>query len=165
VGILTWVIWGLFVGALARLLLPGRQRLGIALTIVLGVVGSLLGGFLATEVLKIGDANDADFGSFVIAVATSVLLLAIFERVNRMLADRKRAATRSKCASTRRTRGRSSRKPAASKGCGYPKASASTRASRKVTRSDWPTTPCWQSSSPTERRATRRWTVCATRSP
>ncbi|HEY8769011.1 MAG TPA: GlsB/YeaQ/YmgE family stress response membrane protein [Thermoleophilaceae bacterium] len=93
-GILTWVIWGLFVGALARLLLPGRQRLGIALTIVLGVVGSLLGGFLATEVLKIGDANDADFGSFVIAVATSVLLLAIFERVNRMLADRKRGLDR-----------------------------------------------------------------------
>ena len=93
-GILTWVIWGLFVGALARLLLPGRQRLGIALTIVLGVVGSLLGGFLATEVLHIGDANDADFGSFVIAVATSVLLLAIFERVNRMLADRKRGLDR-----------------------------------------------------------------------
>ncbi len=89
-GILTWVIWGLFVGALARLLLPGRQRLGIALTIVLGVVGSLLGGFLATEVLGIGDSNDADFGSFVIAVATSVLLLAIYDRVNRMLPDRKR---------------------------------------------------------------------------
>jgi uncharacterized membrane protein YeaQ/YmgE (transglycosylase-associated protein family) len=88
VGILTWVIWGLFVGALARLLLPGRQRLGIALTIVLGVVGSLLGGFLATEVLNIGDSNDADFGSFVIAVATSVLLLAVFERVSRMLPDR-----------------------------------------------------------------------------
>lgn len=93
-GILTWVIWGLFVGAIARLLLPGRQRLGIALTIVLGVVGSLLGGFLATEVLNIGDANDADFGSFVIAVATSVLLLAIFERVNRMLPDRKRGLER-----------------------------------------------------------------------
>lgn len=93
-GILTWVIWGLFVGAIARLLLPGRQRLGIALTIVLGVVGSLLGGFLATEVLNIGDANDADFGSFVIAVATSVLLLAIFERVNRTLPDRKRGLER-----------------------------------------------------------------------
>jgi uncharacterized membrane protein YeaQ/YmgE (transglycosylase-associated protein family) len=90
VGILTWVIWGLFVGALARLLLPGRQRLGIALTIVLGVVGSLLGGLLATEVLNVGDANDADFGSFVIAVATSVLLLATYDRVNRMLPDRAR---------------------------------------------------------------------------
>jgi uncharacterized membrane protein YeaQ/YmgE (transglycosylase-associated protein family) len=92
VGIVTWVIWGLFVGAVARLLLPGRQHLGIALTIVLGVLGSLVGGLLATEVLGIGDSNDADFGSFVIAVATSVVLLAIFERVNRMLPDRDRQA-------------------------------------------------------------------------
>jgi uncharacterized membrane protein YeaQ/YmgE (transglycosylase-associated protein family) len=92
VGIVTWVVWGLFVGAVARLLLPGRQHLGIALTIVLGVVGSLVGGLLATEVLGIGDSNDADFGSFVIAVATSVVLLAIFERVNRMLPDRDRRA-------------------------------------------------------------------------
>src|SRR3954452_1711710 len=87
-GILTWVIWGLFVGAVARLLLPGREHLGGALTILLGVVGSLVGGLLATEVLGIRDSNDADFGSFVIAVATSVALLAIYGRVNRMLQDR-----------------------------------------------------------------------------
>jgi uncharacterized membrane protein YeaQ/YmgE (transglycosylase-associated protein family) len=89
-GILTWLIWGLFVGALARLLLPGRARLGLALTIVLGVVGSLLGGFLATEVLGIADSEDADFGSFVIAVVTSVALLAVYQRVDRMLPDRDR---------------------------------------------------------------------------
>ena len=89
-GILTWLVWGLFVGALARLLFPGRQRLGIVMTLVLGVVGSLLGGFVATEVLGIADFDDADFGSFVIAVVTSVALLAVYERVNRMLPDRKR---------------------------------------------------------------------------
>jgi uncharacterized membrane protein YeaQ/YmgE (transglycosylase-associated protein family) len=90
VGILTWLIWGLFVGALARLLLPGRQRLGIVLTIVLGVFGSLLGGFVATELLGIADSDEADFGSFVIAVGTSVGLLAVYSRVNRMLPDRER---------------------------------------------------------------------------
>jgi uncharacterized membrane protein YeaQ/YmgE (transglycosylase-associated protein family) len=90
VGILTWVIWGLFVGAIARLLLPGRQPLGIALTIVLGVVGSLLGGLLATEVLHVADSDEADFGSFLIAVGTSVLLLAAYDRVSRMLPDRER---------------------------------------------------------------------------
>lgn len=89
-GILTWIVWGLFVGALARLLLPGRQRLGIVLTLVLGVVGSLLGGFVATELLGVGDSDDADFGSFVIAVITSVALLALYDRVNRMLPDRER---------------------------------------------------------------------------
>jgi uncharacterized membrane protein YeaQ/YmgE (transglycosylase-associated protein family) len=89
-GILTWLIWGLFVGALARLLLPGRSRLGIVLTIVLGVIGSLLGGFLATELLGIGDFDDADFGSFIIAVVTSVALLAVYQRVDRMLPDKNR---------------------------------------------------------------------------
>jgi uncharacterized membrane protein YeaQ/YmgE (transglycosylase-associated protein family) len=90
VGIVTWAVWGLFVGIFARLLKPGRQRVGILLTIVLGVVGSLAGGFLATEVLGIADFDDFDFGSFIIAVGTSVLLLAAYDRVDRMLPDRDR---------------------------------------------------------------------------
>jgi uncharacterized membrane protein YeaQ/YmgE (transglycosylase-associated protein family) len=90
VGILTWLIWGLFVGAIARLLLPGRHRLGIILTMVLGVVGSLLGGFVATELLGIADTDEADFGSFLIAVVTSVALLGTYDRVSRMLPDRHR---------------------------------------------------------------------------
>jgi uncharacterized membrane protein YeaQ/YmgE (transglycosylase-associated protein family) len=89
-GILTWLMWGLFVGALARLLLPGRQAIGLIMTVVLGVAGSLLGGFVATEALGIADSDEADFGSFVIAVVTSVALLAVYARVNRMLPDRAR---------------------------------------------------------------------------
>jgi uncharacterized membrane protein YeaQ/YmgE (transglycosylase-associated protein family) len=87
-GIVSWAIWGLFVGMVARLLLPGRQRVGILLTVALGVIGSLVGGFLATELLGIGDSNDFDLGSFLIAVAASVALLAIWERVERSRADR-----------------------------------------------------------------------------
>jgi uncharacterized membrane protein YeaQ/YmgE (transglycosylase-associated protein family) len=90
VGIVTWAVWGLFVGIFARLLKPGRQRVGIILTIALGVVGSLAGGFLATEVLGIADFDDFDFGSFIIAVGASVLLLAGYDRVDRMLPDRDR---------------------------------------------------------------------------
>lgn len=82
-GILSWIVWGLFVGAAARLLLPGRQRLGIALTIVFGATGSVLGGLLATQVLGIGEANDFDLGSFVIAVLVSVALIAAYDRVDR----------------------------------------------------------------------------------
>jgi uncharacterized membrane protein YeaQ/YmgE (transglycosylase-associated protein family) len=88
VGIVSWAIWGLFVGMVARLLLPGRQRVGILLTGALGVVGSLVGGFFATEVLGIGDSDDFDFGSFLIAVAASVALLAVWERVEQSRADR-----------------------------------------------------------------------------
>jgi uncharacterized membrane protein YeaQ/YmgE (transglycosylase-associated protein family) len=90
VGILAWVVWGLFVGVIARLLLPGRQRLGIIWTIVLGVAGSVLGGLLATEVLNIADSDEFDFGSFLIAVGASVVLLSVVDRVNRMLPDRER---------------------------------------------------------------------------
>ena len=79
-GILSWIFWGFFVGAIARLLLPGRQSIGIIWTILLGVAGAVLGGFLATEVINIADADDFDFGSFLIAVGTSVLILAIAMR-------------------------------------------------------------------------------------
>jgi len=79
-GIISWVIWGLFVGAIARLLLPGEQKIGFLWTIALGIAGSIVGGFLATELLDIGDTDDFDFGSFLIAVGASVLLLAIAAR-------------------------------------------------------------------------------------
>ena len=79
-GIFSWIVWGLFVGALARLLLPGEQKIGFLWTIGLGIVGSIVGGFLATEVLDIADSDEFDFGSFMIAVGTSVLLLAIAGR-------------------------------------------------------------------------------------
>jgi uncharacterized membrane protein YeaQ/YmgE (transglycosylase-associated protein family) len=89
-GIIAWALWGLFVGVIARLLLPGRQRLGIFLTMVLGICGSLVGGFVATEWLDIADTDEFDFGSFLIAVLASVLLLAVVDRVSRMLPDRER---------------------------------------------------------------------------
>jgi uncharacterized membrane protein YeaQ/YmgE (transglycosylase-associated protein family) len=89
-GILTWALWGLVVGVIARILLPGRHRVGIVLTVVLGIVGSLVGGLVATQWLDIADADEFDFGSFLIAVGTSVVLLAVYVRIDRMLPDRTR---------------------------------------------------------------------------
>ena len=79
-GIISWAIWGLVVGLIARAILPGRQKIGLLWTIVLGVIGSLAGGFLATEVLGIADNDEFDFGSFLIAVAASMLLLWLYVR-------------------------------------------------------------------------------------
>jgi uncharacterized membrane protein YeaQ/YmgE (transglycosylase-associated protein family) len=90
VGILSWALWGLFVGAFARLLRPGRQKIGFWFTILLGIAGSLLGGFLATKVLHIADGDNFDLGSFLIAVGTSVVILVGWERIDRMLPDRRR---------------------------------------------------------------------------
>jgi uncharacterized membrane protein YeaQ/YmgE (transglycosylase-associated protein family) len=89
-GVISWIVWGLFVGVIARVLKPGRQRIGIVLTIALGIAASLIGGFIATEALDIADNDEFDFGSFLIAVGTSVVLLAIVERVDRMLPDQRR---------------------------------------------------------------------------
>jgi uncharacterized membrane protein YeaQ/YmgE (transglycosylase-associated protein family) len=94
VAILSWAIWGLFVGLIARFLLPGRHRLGVLLTIVLGICGSLLGGVIATQWLDIGDTDSFDFGSFLIAVLVSVLLLGLVERIDRMLPHRQRRRDR-----------------------------------------------------------------------
>ena len=60
------------------------------LTFLLGIVGSLLGGVIATRWLHIADGTNFDFGSFLIAVLTSVVLLAVVERVDRLLPDRGR---------------------------------------------------------------------------
>jgi uncharacterized membrane protein YeaQ/YmgE (transglycosylase-associated protein family) len=81
--ILSWVLWGLFVGLIARFLRPGHQSIGIGWTVVLGVVGSLLGGFIARDILNIADGDSFDLGSFLIAVATSFVLLAIWEPIAR----------------------------------------------------------------------------------
>jgi uncharacterized membrane protein YeaQ/YmgE (transglycosylase-associated protein family) len=92
--IVSWIVWGLFVGVIARVLLPGRQRLGIVLTIVFGVAGSIIGGLVATELLGIADTDEFDFGSFLIAVGGSVALLAVFDRLNRMLPENRKREKR-----------------------------------------------------------------------
>jgi uncharacterized membrane protein YeaQ/YmgE (transglycosylase-associated protein family) len=76
-GILSWIIFGLIAGAIAKFLTPGRDPGGCIITIVIGVVGALLGGWLAT-VLGFGGISGFDFRSFVIAIGGSILLLAIW---------------------------------------------------------------------------------------
>jgi uncharacterized membrane protein YeaQ/YmgE (transglycosylase-associated protein family) len=46
--ILGWIVFGLVVGAVARFIMPGRQSMGLLMTIVLGVLGSFVGGFLGS---------------------------------------------------------------------------------------------------------------------
>lgn len=80
-GIISFIILGLIVGALARLALPGRQQIGILWTIALGMFGALVGGLLATEVLGIAGNDEFNLGSLLLAVIVSVGLLMLFLRV------------------------------------------------------------------------------------
>ena len=79
-GIISFIILGLVVGALARLALPGRQPIGILWTMALGMVGALVGGLLATEVFNIANNDEFNFGSLLLAVVVSVGLLMLFVR-------------------------------------------------------------------------------------
>lgn len=69
--ILTWVITGLVIGAIAHLLVPGRQRTGILLTIAFGVAGALVGGIITTALLGTGHVVI----SFIVALVVAALLI------------------------------------------------------------------------------------------
>ena len=73
--ILSWIIAGLIVGAIARLLVPGRQNIGVALTIVLGIVGALVGGFIST--LIFGSAPLSYTGDYPVDTAWPGWIMAI----------------------------------------------------------------------------------------
>jgi uncharacterized membrane protein YeaQ/YmgE (transglycosylase-associated protein family) len=82
-GILAWIVLGLVAGALAKFIMPGRQGGGIILTIVLGVVGALVGGFLGAQVLGLGDISGFDLRSMAIAVGGALLVLLLYGLVAR----------------------------------------------------------------------------------
>ena len=79
-GILSWIVFGLVAGILAKFLMPGRDGGGIIVTIVLGVVGALVGGFIATA-LGLGDVNGFNVRSFIIAVGGAILVLVVYRRI------------------------------------------------------------------------------------
>jgi len=74
-----FIIAGLIIGALARLLLPGPQRIGLLWTLALGVAGSVIGGTIA-NLIGTGDIMELNAIGFIVAVLASVALLAAAER-------------------------------------------------------------------------------------
>jgi uncharacterized membrane protein YeaQ/YmgE (transglycosylase-associated protein family) len=70
----AWLIIGLVVGGLARLLVPGRQHIGLLMTILIGVVAAILGGIITTALIGIGHP----VVSFVVALVAAALLVSAF---------------------------------------------------------------------------------------
>ena len=73
-GILSWIIMGLIVGALAKLIMPGDDPGGFIVTIMLGIGGAFVGGFIGSR-LGIGDVTGFNLGSIGIATGGAMLLL------------------------------------------------------------------------------------------
>ncbi|QCU76993.1 hypothetical protein E7744_01205 [Citricoccus sp. SGAir0253] len=84
-----FIIAGLIIGALARLIKPGRQNLGLLATLLLGLAGSVIGGVVA-NLLGTGDIFELNVVGFIVAVIASVLLIGVAEG----LAGRKRVGSR-----------------------------------------------------------------------
>ena len=79
--IIWWLILGLIVGALARFLLPGRDPMGWLATLLLGVAGSLVGGFVGTYVF--GHSSDGNFhpGGFFLSLVGAIVLLLLWRMI------------------------------------------------------------------------------------
>lgn len=79
--VLSWILFGLVAGAIARLVVRGRQDIGCLATIAVGIVGALIGGVIGEAVLGEEVRFRWDLGPFLLAVAGSVVLLLLLEAV------------------------------------------------------------------------------------
>ena len=74
-----FIVFGFVVGLVARLILPGKQRIGLLWTVVLGILGSVVGGVIA-NLLRSGDIFELNIIGSIVAIITAVVLLAVAER-------------------------------------------------------------------------------------
>jgi uncharacterized membrane protein YeaQ/YmgE (transglycosylase-associated protein family) len=74
--IIGLIIAGIIIGALARLFLPGKQAIGIIATIIVGIVGTLIGYWLAVQ-LGVEETNGVDWLRWIISIIVSMILVAI----------------------------------------------------------------------------------------
>ncbi len=81
--ILTWIVFGLLAGGIAKLIMPGKDPGGCLVTVGIGVLGALIGGLLGTTVFAWGTVTGFDLKSLAIAVAGSIVLLATYRLVVR----------------------------------------------------------------------------------
>jgi len=74
-GILGWIVFGLVVGAIAKLVMPGRDPGGVFVTILLGIVGAVLGGWIGRTMGMYGPNEPA---GFIMALVGAVVVLALY---------------------------------------------------------------------------------------
>jgi uncharacterized membrane protein YeaQ/YmgE (transglycosylase-associated protein family) len=79
-GIISWIILGLIVGALAKWIMPGKDPGGIIITIVIGIVGALIGGFLSSRV-GLGTVTGLNLWSIIIALVGALILLWLYRLI------------------------------------------------------------------------------------
>lgn len=87
-GIIGWIVLGLIAGAIAKAVMPGNDPGGIIVTMLIGIVGAILGGFIGNALFGGGLGNFFDLRTWLLAIVGSLILLAIY----RMVAGRRGGA-------------------------------------------------------------------------
>lgn len=78
--ILSWIFFGMIAGIIAKLITPGKENLGIFITIFMGIVGAILGGYIST-LFGFGKVDGFNFGSFLVAVFGAIVVLYIYRKI------------------------------------------------------------------------------------
>lgn len=78
--IIGWILFGLVVGVVAKLLMPGRDPGGMIVTVLLGIVGALIGGFIGR---LLGWYGESDPVGFIMAVIGAILVLFAYRKISR----------------------------------------------------------------------------------
>jgi uncharacterized membrane protein YeaQ/YmgE (transglycosylase-associated protein family) len=80
-GILAWIVLGLIAGAIAKLLMPGRDPGGWIVTILLGIAGAFVGGWIGSMLWGSNGVNGVNLGSIGLAVLGAIVLLVIYRMI------------------------------------------------------------------------------------
>jgi uncharacterized membrane protein YeaQ/YmgE (transglycosylase-associated protein family) len=81
-GILGWIILGLLAGAIAKAILPGNDPGGIIVTMIIGIVGALLGGFLGQALFGVDTLDEFfDISTWLTAIVGAIILLLLYRMV------------------------------------------------------------------------------------
>lgn len=79
-GILSWALFGLIAGAIAKQIMPGKDPGGAFVTMLIGIAGALIGGFIGS-LLGLGTVTGFNIGSFLIAVGGALVLLWAYRKM------------------------------------------------------------------------------------
>jgi len=80
-GIIGWIVLGLIAGAIAKAIMPGNDPGGLIITLLLGVVGALLGGFIGSRLFDVGLENFWSIQTWLLAIVGSLIVLGIYRVV------------------------------------------------------------------------------------
>ena len=80
--ILTWIVFGLVVGVIAKLLMPGKDPGGFIVTMLIGIAGSLIGGFVGRAITG-NTASESAGAGWIMSIVGAILLLAIYRMMVR----------------------------------------------------------------------------------